>query len=408
MKKILLAFSLLTMGTLLVAQTVTPSASTYQFGDDIVISFTGSTAPLDWVGIYNEGETPDPNNGGVASITWFYINGTQDNSNTTVISNGTLTFTNDLPDGNYIVHLLCCDGYTVMASNSFTVEGGGPAPSELYQDNFPFVGGTVTFNYAEGPGNSTDWIGIYKKGESPDPNNGGVASIMFQYTTGTEGELTFDLNVPEIPAGEYDAHFFCCDAYDILASTSFRVYEPTQPGISPGSLLMEDIPITFDFSGGTGFLSDWVGIYPAGEVPDGDPASISFLYVPGPDGQVTFDATTDLTPGTMYDAHLFCCDGYDIIASYENWTVAVFNSTNEVKDNPILFNASTPGQGNVWLTFNEPVQGEVCLFNTMGQNMQSRNVDGQASMNMTNLQPGFYAVLFQGKQGVQTAKVVVK
>ncbi len=413
MKNFLLTFLLAVSSTWLVGQTVTPSASVYQFGDDIVISFSGSTAPLDWVGIYNEGDLPDPNNGGVGSITWFYTNETQDAASaTSVIENGTLTFDYDLPNGNYVVHMLCCDGYTVMASSSFTVEGGNPTPSEVYPKNFPFVGGTVTFTFAGGPGNDKDWIGIYKPTDVP----GTDPSIMFQYIPSppaAEGELTFDLDVPAITAGDYKAIFFCCDEYTQLARADFTVYEPTAPSLTAAGILMEDAPNRFAYAGGSGSLSDWVGVYNHGDNPDPDNGGVESLFwdwVSAPNGiiKLTQNDPDDLVAGNRYDAHLFCCGGYDIIASYLDWTVEVFNSTTEPAEKPAYFNASTPNQGVVRLAFNQPIQGEVCLFNTIGQNIQSRKVEGQTTMDFNQLQPGFYSVLFQGKAGRQTAKVVVK
>lgn len=404
MKKILLAFSLLTLSTWLIGQTVTPSSSTFQTGDDIVVQFTGSTNPLDWVGIYNEGETPDPGNGGVASITWFYINGTQDNSNTTVIPSGTLTFSVALPPGNYQVMLLCCDGYTVMASNVFSVEGA--APSELYANNYPFVGGTVSFTYSGGPGNSTDWIGIYDENAVP----GTDASITYQYVTGAAGELTFDIN-GVLAAGTYKAYFFCCDIYTVLASTTFTVYEMTQPSLAPVGILSQSGYNSFQFSGGTGSIYDWVGIYHQGDMPDpgnGGVGSMTYLYVPGPNGEVNFSPMPDsLIPGNFYDAHFFCCDGYNIIASYTNWTVELIGATGEKVIVPALFQVSTPAAEMVRLSFEEAVHGKISIINMTGQTVRNIPVVGEGSIDVNGLHEVAYVVRLQTGERAQSRKVVV-
>jgi hypothetical protein len=410
MKNSLLFFLFTMLSTMLIGQTVTPTSSTFQTGDDIVVEFTGSTHQLDWVGIYNEGETPDPGNGGVASITWFYINGTQDNTNTTVIPSGTLTYSVALPAGNYQVIMLCCDGYTPMATNTFSVEGD--SPSELYPNNFPLVGGTVTFTFAGGPGNFDDWIGIYNPNDVPNTD----ASIMYQYIPGppsAEGELTFDIGgANPLPAGDYKAIFFCCDLYTQLASTPFTVYEPTQPGLTPFGVLMEDAPNSFNYSGGTGSLSDWVGIYNHGDNPDpgnGGVESLFWGYVDAPNGLITLlqNDPDDLVAGNFYDAHFFCCDTYEPIASYENWPVAVFNATGEVADVPAIFTASTPEQGMVRLTFLESVNGEISVSNMAGQRTRSRSLNGMATIDFTGLQAGVYAVVFQDGKRSQPMKVVV-
>ncbi len=365
----------------------------------MTFNFTGSTDSKDWIGIYNVGDMPDPDNGGVGSIIWQYANGSGQAGSATVTPSGTVTFDGVLASGNYEVHLFCCDGYTILATSTFTVEGA--TPSQIYPNNFPLEGGTVSFIYAGGPGNSTDWIGIYAPGTVP----GTDPSIMFQYTTGTEGELVFDIAGILTP-GTYEAYFFCCDIYTILASTTFTVYEVKTPSLAPVGTLNETLPLTFAFTGGTGSVSDWVGIYPAGEVPDGDPASISYVYVGGANGEVTFDPIAELVEGTFYDAHLFCCDGYDILASYLNWTV-VLSSTGEKLLQPAFFTASTPEQGMVRLSFPAAVNGDISVSNMAGQAVRNFAVDGKSILDVTDLKAGTYAVVFQNGQRSQPIKVIV-
>ncbi len=77
-------------------------------------------------------------------------------------------------------------------------------------------------------------------------------------------------------------------------------------------------PMQFAYSGGTGSPLDWIGIYQTGQVP-GNVGSTVWQYVPTSAGQVEFDG--NLAPG-YYDIHLFCCDGYDILASYANFLIS--------------------------------------------------------------------------------------
>jgi alkaline phosphatase D len=74
----------------------------------------------------------------------------------------------------------------------------------------------------------------------------------------------------------------------------------------------------FAYSGGTGSPLDWIGIYKTGQIPGNVPSTV-WQYVPTASGQVQFGGT--LTPG-YYDIHLFCCDGYDKLASFNNFLVA--------------------------------------------------------------------------------------
>jgi len=96
----------------------------YTTGETITVTFTnGPGNPLDWIGIYKEGETPG---GGPTATLWFYVDGTRTGS--TGLTEGTITFVNGLAAaGNYLVYFLQNDGYDLLASEPFTVTA--PAPT---------------------------------------------------------------------------------------------------------------------------------------------------------------------------------------------------------------------------------------------------------------------------------------
>ena len=82
--------------------------------------------------------------------------------------------------------------------------------------------------------------------------------------------------------------------------------------------------ITASWSGRTGgSATDWIGIYPRGVVPDGNPASTDWLYVSGSrssdvpleSGSVTFDSSP-LGAGE-WSAFLLADDGYSVLAQYD-------------------------------------------------------------------------------------------
>jgi len=91
---------------------------TYFPGQNIVINFvSGLGNAKDWVGVYKAGETPG---GGPNSTIWNYVNGTQTSS--TGLAEGTFTFSGGLAAiGDYVAFFLLDDGYTVLATESFTV-----------------------------------------------------------------------------------------------------------------------------------------------------------------------------------------------------------------------------------------------------------------------------------------------
>lgn len=89
----------------------------YGTGESIVTTFaSGPGNPKDWVGIYREGQTP----GEIDSTIWNYVDGTRNGA--VAVSDGSITFTGGLTaPGRYVAYLLLNDGYTALASESFTV-----------------------------------------------------------------------------------------------------------------------------------------------------------------------------------------------------------------------------------------------------------------------------------------------
>lgn len=99
-------------------------------GSKFTVKITGTTtSDKDWVGIYKEGETTDPNNGGATSLIWWYIgettktvnwpadkeiadatNGTNSTTNRTAELNEDFT----LKPGKYYAIVLANDGYAEL------------------------------------------------------------------------------------------------------------------------------------------------------------------------------------------------------------------------------------------------------------------------------------------------------
>ena len=96
---------------------VRANKSVYTNQEPIQISFTNAPGnPTDWIGIYPVGVTP----GGPAATLWNYVNGTQ--TATVGINEGTITFPTGLVTaGAYDAYLLENDGYTILATELFTV-----------------------------------------------------------------------------------------------------------------------------------------------------------------------------------------------------------------------------------------------------------------------------------------------
>ncbi len=202
--------------------TVQPGYSAYFPGEEIQVRFAnGPGNPKDWVGIYQEGQEPG---GGTGSTLWYYVDGTQ--AGTTGLKEGAVVFANGLQTaGTWWVYLLLNDGYTKLASNSFTVvESYAPAvrpDKSTYGVKAPIA---VTFTNA--PGNAKDWVGIYKEGQVP---GGGPTSTLWAYVDGTQNgnsaktEGTVEFSTGLDTAGIYVAYLLENDGYTILASNAFQV-----------------------------------------------------------------------------------------------------------------------------------------------------------------------------------------
>jgi hypothetical protein len=187
------------------AQELAPSKGAYKPGEDVVISFSGGPGNAkDWVGIYNEGQTP----GDVNSTDYKYVDGK---------TSGELVF-DPLPVGKYEAHLLENDGYEILASTTFEVSDEVDVPKVSLSKAEYEIGEVIEISFSGGPGNKLDWIGVYQEGQTP----GEVSSTDFEYVGGkTSGSFVFD----SLPVGKYEAHLFEDDSYDILATESFNIKE---------------------------------------------------------------------------------------------------------------------------------------------------------------------------------------
>lgn len=100
--------------------------------------------------------------------------------------------------------------------------------SQLTPNGTEFTAGAeLTIGYSTDQPHDLNWIGLYSAGETP----GDVPSTLWQYATGTEGEISFAL---DLAAGDYEIWFLAQDGYDVLdgphAITVTADPEKPQPG----------------------------------------------------------------------------------------------------------------------------------------------------------------------------------
>ncbi len=209
-----------------------------------------------------------------------------------------------LPNGDYYVRVRHRDRNVEWSpwSNSlaFTVQGSTTGMPSLALAKTVFAPGEkVRVEHANGYGNPKDWIGIYKKGQTP---GGGVTSTKWGYVSGPSGYLEFS----GLSAGsEYFAAFFTNDSYTEIADrVNFYVGSVPQVSIDKTAFAVGE-SVGFHWSNAPGGAKDWLGIYRVGQTP-GQVGSTLWKYVPGTSGGMSF---TGLGKGYYY-ATFLVNDGY--------------------------------------------------------------------------------------------------
>jgi hypothetical protein len=129
------------------------------------------------------------------------------------------------------------DHAAVLSAFSVVLGGGKDLPlATLALNRRSYSSGEpILAEFANGPGNAADWIGLYPAGATPgDPTSPAWAWF---YTSNTQtvrgrsgpsqGAVLFGASsapVWPLPQGKYSAYFFCCDGYTILAGpVAFKV-----------------------------------------------------------------------------------------------------------------------------------------------------------------------------------------
>ena len=183
---------------------------------------------------------------------------------------------------------------------------------------------TATFSNHTG-GTSRDWIGIYRAGQTPGPS---TPSTWWAYPspngTNATGSVTSPatlFNNSQIGTNWF-ARFFSNDGYGaVTGDTTVNFIIGSSPNITVAADktsydTSEAINISWANNAGV-VAKDWIGIYPVGVTPDGDPASTAWSYATTASGSKSF---TGLAPGS-YEVFLLANDGYYQLAKGQAFQV---------------------------------------------------------------------------------------
>lgn len=184
------------------------------------------------------------------------------------------------------------------AIDSFVVVNSVQNAPALSLDKTAYATGeSIKATYSNGPGNATDWVGLYKKGDVPGP----VGSTTWSYVTGTSGVLSFNLT----QSGEYFAAFFELDGYTEIAPRVPFYYGAIPVLSSDKTAYALGEPVAISYTNAPGINLDWVGVYKVGNVPGTD-LSTAFQYAGGMAATRTFSNL----PKGYYFANYFLNDQY--------------------------------------------------------------------------------------------------
>lgn len=234
----------------------------------------------------------------------------------------------------------------------------------------------IAATFSSGPGNASDWIGIYPKGITP---SGSPQSLLWRYTNGTtstggaltNGTVTF--NNPQLTQGQYSAWFLANNGYSVLAGPiHFSIGANTPQLTLNRTSFSPSETITASFNNGPGNASDWIGIYPRDVIPNGSPASLLWRYTNGTStsggnltsGAITF-SNNGLAPG-LYTAWFLANNGYSALSSFnfsisggaQGWLLNQFTAIHAVAGAAYSANirawAKTPGSTTTFTKVSGP------------------------------------------------------
>lgn len=139
MKKKLLVFltifALVLSMTSLLAQAAEDAEVTVTVNEDgtITVTATGTFDENDWVGIYKQGDTIDPGNGGVASLVWWYLR--EGEEITYPGENEGIT----VESSNRVAELTAGAGSALAPGDYYAVVLGGESSYEVFSEEFEFT-----------------------------------------------------------------------------------------------------------------------------------------------------------------------------------------------------------------------------------------------------------------------------
>jgi hypothetical protein len=196
-----------------------PGAVTLVAGTPLTVAVTNGPAnPSDWVGVFVTGASDS------SALAWQYLNGTA-TAPPEGLETATLRFLTPTTSGSYEVRLFAANTTARLAASGPLTVAPTAARIAVNETTPPASvvvapASRLAVQVTGGPGNATDWIGLFRAGASD------AFSLAWQYLNGssvppivelTAASLTVALP-PEV--GTYEIRLFADNSYNRLATSS--------------------------------------------------------------------------------------------------------------------------------------------------------------------------------------------
>lgn len=211
---------------------------------------------------------------------------------------------NKLKNGAYYVRVRYRDANMEWSEWSearrFTVTGsiaGDPSVTLAATTVKPGQAFTVQYQYA--PEGQNAWVGIYRKGETPQS----VLSHVWKYTPAESGSLTFTIN----ETNEFYAVLFEDEGYTEI-SERVPFYVGTVPQLSLAKTAYEEgEDIVVSYADAPALKADWIGVYKRGKTPGTADLSDAWDYISTAKGELNLGHKL---PKGYYFVNYFTRGGY--------------------------------------------------------------------------------------------------
>lgn len=258
---------------------------------------------------------------------------------------------NEIPNGQYFVKVRHRDRNLSWSEwselKSFNVTNSSFANTLIQLDTIAYnVNEPISVSFSDTPGNGTDWVGLYKVGQTPGSAS---PSQAWQYTNGQiSGNITFN-GLSQV--GRYYATLMENDTYNEIVERKYFYVGPFVTLDTDQNVYESGNPVTVTFTNGPALTNDWIGIYKVGHTP-GSINSTQWEYVYAAEGELTFEGLAD----GYYFVQYFLEDGYDTVGQKVFFQVgsqitqlAINNTIYNLNENIIATWTDAPGIIKDWL-----------------------------------------------------------